>query len=256
MKVAVVTPTIGTGELFQCMESVQKQTYDNLTHYIFLDGEEHYEKIYPVLRDVADKKTIKTVSLDDNVGKNWLGHRVYASCSFLVNADVIIYLDEDNWLDDCHVEKMIRKIEDGADWAYSLRKIYSKDGEYICDDNCESLGKWPIYFNDNAFLIDTSAFAIKQSIAVQVGHAWYDTKNPKAADRQFYHVLKTYFPNYECTGEYTLNYRLGGNPNSVSREFFEEGNRITFSKYGDSMPWRMPSSKKLMTVGPGISIVE
>ncbi len=43
MKVAVVTPTIGSEHLTQCVESVQNQTYENLTHYIFLDGEEHFD---------------------------------------------------------------------------------------------------------------------------------------------------------------------------------------------------------------------
>ena len=46
MKVAVVTPTIGTPYLSQCIDSVQDQTYENLTHYIFLDGEEHFQKVY------------------------------------------------------------------------------------------------------------------------------------------------------------------------------------------------------------------
>ena len=73
MKVAIVTPTIGSEHLRQCMESVQNQTYDNLTHYIFLDGEEHYEKIYPILYDVSGSKEIKTTTLMDNVGKGWNG---------------------------------------------------------------------------------------------------------------------------------------------------------------------------------------
>ena len=39
MKVAVVTPTIGAETLAQCIESVQNQTYQDLTHYVFFDGE-------------------------------------------------------------------------------------------------------------------------------------------------------------------------------------------------------------------------
>ena len=41
MKVAVVTPTIGSETLKQCVKSVQNQTYSDLTHYIFMDGKEH-----------------------------------------------------------------------------------------------------------------------------------------------------------------------------------------------------------------------
>ena len=86
MKVAVVTPTIGSEHLAQCIESVQNQTYENLTHYIFLDGEEHFQKIYPQALDKT-KRQIKSIGLQENIGKGWYGHRVYAACSFLVNAD-------------------------------------------------------------------------------------------------------------------------------------------------------------------------
>ncbi|MFZ9241559.1 MAG: hypothetical protein ACO22R_10495, partial [Chitinophagaceae bacterium] len=82
MKVAVVTPTIGAATLKKCVESVQNQTHENLTHYIFLDGEEHYEKIHPVLYEKSGERTIKTIQLEENIGKGWYGHRVYAACGY------------------------------------------------------------------------------------------------------------------------------------------------------------------------------
>ena len=231
MKVAVVTPTIGSEHLKQCLESVEKQTYKNLTHYVFIDGCQYEPKIKELIRDFS--KT-RYVELEENVGKGWYGHRVYAASSFLVNADVICYLDEDNWYEPCHVEKLVDKIQSGNDWAYSLRKIFNKDGEYLCDDNCESLGKWPVYFNDKVFHIDTSSFAVKRDIAVRIGHAWY---GQWGADRQFFSNLKKFFPNFECTGKHSMCYRLDGNPNSVTKEFFEEGNGITKEKYQGNYPW-------------------
>ena len=101
MKVAVVTPTIGNEKLLDCLASVDAQTYKDIIHYIFIDG------------------------------KGWYGHRVFAACSFLVNADIIVYLDEDNWFEPCHVKKLVDKINEGNDWAYSLRKIYDKDGNFL-----------------------------------------------------------------------------------------------------------------------------
>ena len=38
MKVAVVTPSIGQGTLTQCLLSIQKQEYDDIVHYVFIDG--------------------------------------------------------------------------------------------------------------------------------------------------------------------------------------------------------------------------
>jgi glycosyltransferase involved in cell wall biosynthesis len=255
MKVAVVTPTIGAETLAQCIESVQNQTYQNLTHYIFLDGEEHYEKIHPVLYDKSGKRTIKTVQLEDNVGKGWYGHRVYAACSFLVNADVICYLDEDNWYEPCHVEKLVKRLNDGFDWVYSLRKIYDKEGNFLCEDNCESLGKWPVYFNPEVFHIDTSSFAIRRDVATRIGHAWY---GQWGADRQFFHNLKKHYPLYECSNSYTLCYRLDGNPNSVNKDFFEEGNRLQNEKYSNQFPWKSDRTftiEEPIELGPGIKIV-
>ena len=45
MRVAVVTPTIGSDHLSQCLESIQNQTYGDVVSYVFLDGKEHFDKI-------------------------------------------------------------------------------------------------------------------------------------------------------------------------------------------------------------------
>lgn len=249
MKVAVVTPTIGNEHFSKCLESVDNQTYHNLTHYIFLDGKEYEKNIWYQLEGASK---VRTIRLEENVGKGWYGHRVYAACSFLVNADIICYLDEDNWIEPDHVEKLVNKItRKNLDWAYSLRKIYDKDGNYLCDDNCESLGKWPVYFNDQVHHIDTSSFAVKRDVAVRIGHAWY---GQWGADRQFFHNLARLFPNFDCSNSHTLCYRLDGNPNSVKPEFFEEGNLKNSQKYNGGFPWKN-EERHSSPVGPGISVV-
>jgi glycosyltransferase involved in cell wall biosynthesis len=240
MKVAVVTPTIGKPELIDCLRSVEKQTYKDLTHYVFVDGKEHQNKVHDLIQGFTK---VKTVELEENIGKGWYGHRVYSACSFLVNADIIVYLDEDNWFEPCHVEKLVNKINEGNDWVYSLRKIYDKSGTFLCEDNCESLGKWPVYFNDNVFHIDTSSFAIRRDVAVRIGHAWY---GQWGADRQFFGALKSNFPKFDCTNVHTMCYRLDGNPNSVTKEFFDNGNQINQQKYNNDFPWKLGS--KIFTI--------
>lgn len=236
MKVAVVTPTIGSDHLKDCIISVQKQIYDDLTHHIFVDGEEYQSKVLDIIQEQSGlpTKQIRITSLGENVGKGWYGHRVYAACSFLINADIICYLDEDNWIDSNHILQLVRTIEKGNDWAYSLRKIYNKQGELLEYDNCESLGKWPTYFNKDVYHIDTSCFAVKRDIAVRVGHSWY---GQWGADRQFFNTLKHYYPKFECSKEYSLCYRLDGNPNSVNEEFFNRGNKMQEIVYKGEYPW-------------------
>ena len=244
MKVAVVTPTIGSKHLFECTKSVRNQTYKNLTHYLFIDGKEYGSEV----KYHTEGSGVKYVELEENVGKGWYGHRVYAACSFLVDADVICYLDEDNWFEPCHVEKMVNRLEEGNQWVYSLRKIYSKDGEYLCEDNCESLGKWPVYFNHELFHIDTSSFAIRRDVAVRIGHSWY---GQWGADRQFFMNLKKNFNKFDCTNAHTLCYRLDGNPNSVNKQFFDEGNAVNEKKYDGQFPWKNNG----IMVAPGIKII-
>lgn len=236
MKVAVVTPTIGSKHFKKCLNSVQNQTYCDLTHYVFFDGEHvsRSENVERALFEESGLRTIKTITLEENVGKGWYGHRVYAACSFLVNADAIIYLDEDNWLDSDHVESMVNLLLEN-DWVYSLRKIYSDAGDYLCEDNCESLGKWPVFFNEQVSHIDTSCFAVRTSVATRIGHAWY---GKWGADRQFFNNIKHHFGKWECTNKHSVCYRLGGNENSVNKEFFDKGNEINLKKYDGVFPWK------------------
>jgi glycosyltransferase involved in cell wall biosynthesis len=129
MQVAIVTPTIGSEHLKQCIDSVQAQTYKDFKHYIFIDGlDVKYKEGWPGY--INNLPNVKQVSLDENVGKGWYGHRVYAACSFLVNTDIIIYLDEDNWLQPNHVQSIVDTFKRGYDWVYSLRNINEKDGAY------------------------------------------------------------------------------------------------------------------------------
>lgn len=247
MKVAVVTPTIGNLALSDCLASVDEQTYNDLTHYLFLDGKENENKIWHQLEGASK---VKTIRLEENVGKGWYGHRVYAACSFLVNADVICYLDEDNWIEPNHVENLVNKIKEGNDWAFSLRKIYDKEGKFLCEDNCESLGKWSTFFSDNVYHIDTSCFAVKRDVALRIGHSWY---GQWGADRQFFNTLKQYYPKFDCTNEHTLCYRLDGNEGSVKPEFFKEGNAVMSAKHNGVYPWKLKQHSS--QVGPGISVV-
>jgi glycosyltransferase involved in cell wall biosynthesis len=247
MKVAIVTPTIASEHLEKCIDSVDKQTYEDIVHYIFIDGCQYEPKAREIL--VGSSKT-RMIELEENVGKGWYGHRVYAACSFLVNADVICYLDEDNFFEPNHIETVVKKLQEGNDWVYSLRNIHDKEGKFLCEDNCESLGKWPVYFNPEVHHIDTSCFAVRRDVAVRIGHAWY---GQWGADRQFFGALKNHFPKYSCTNQYTTNYRLDGNENSVNEDFFIEGNKINSEKYQGNFPWK--SGQEFISVGPGISII-
>lgn len=240
--VTVIIPSTGAPTLSKCVNSVLKQTYENVKPYIVFDGypfvpvggSETGVSMLLKLEAEWDEHIDYTV-LAQNVGKDgWYGHRIYASFPFLIDTDYICFLDQDNWLEPNHVECLIEQVgDDKADWAYSLRKIVDVDGSFICHDDCESIGKYGNHIDTSCFLVAT------KDITRGIVAAWY---GKWGADRQFYNTMKLYHPNYACSGEYSLNYRLGGNDGSVKKEFFIEGNKYMHDLYNNkNFPW---STKK------------
>ena len=231
--VVIITPTTGDSKLTQCIASVECQTYSNLVHLVVADGPQFVPNTQKIIEGATK---IKFLPLVENTGANgYYGHRIFAAAGHLVNQDYVIYLDQDNWLDDNHVETIIKTIdENNLDWCYSLRKIYDSEGNYILNDDCESLGKWEAWVGNNVHHVDTNCFCVKRDIAASLSAFWH---RGWGGDRIFYSALNTYFPKYDTTGKYTVNYRLGGNPGSVTKEFFEKGNEIMTNKY-KIFPWR------------------
>ena len=234
MSVSVIIPTTGVSELRNSIESVLNQSI-NTQCYVVCDGLNYKGKVSTIVSDYLGNPNLKVCYLPENVGANgFYGHRTYAAFTHLVNSDYVLYLDPDNWFNPDHVKTCIDTIEsNNLDWCYSLRKIHDKDGQYLCDDDCESLGKWPTFQEGN--LIDTSCYAMKTSVAIKISHVWHCGWG---ADRLFANTIMQYFPKFQCTGEYTTSYRLDGNTGSVTREFFDYGNNIMNDKYNGIFPWQ------------------
>lgn len=238
-KVTVILPTTGDPTVADAIKSVLNQSYENTELYVVVDGPEYQDDYFDVLYDHNLNEHPKyfqnclVTFLVENVGKGYYGHRVFASFPHLVNSDYVLFLDQDCWYDENHVETMINTIEsNNLDWCYSLRKIVNNAGEFVCNDECESLGKWNPVMQYNH--VDTNCFCIKTEVAIKICQVWH---GKWAADRVFYNAMNQHFPNYDCTGKYTVNYRLGGNEGSVTGEFFKEWNKKTFEMYNGEYPW-------------------
>ena len=235
--VTVITPTIGKPELTQSIKSVKNQTY-GCKHIVVVDGIEHYKKVCEVSDLHANMRVCVT---PENTGANGFnGQRIYAAFPHLVNSDYILFLDEDNWFEPNHVESLIKTIEQhNLAFAYSLRKVHRKDGSFACNDDCESLGQWPIFLSNNMpekhHLIDTSSYCFRREFIQKTCHLWHS--GPWGEDRRYYNAVKN-FGGHGTSGEYTLCYRLDGNPKSVTEDFFINGNELNRQYYGGTFPWR------------------
>ena len=224
MRVMVITPTTGKDTLEQALLSVERQTIET-EHLIVLDGKDMATK-------PSETNLRKVIQLPENVGGNgWYGHRVYAAMPLMVNADYILFLDEDNWFEPNHVKTMINKIKSkDLMWSYSLRRICDERGQYVLDDDCESLGRYPTFYDHMLNFVDTNCYCFKREYLVSIAHAFY---GQWGADRGFYKAASTNLPSFGCTGEATVNYRA---PERLLG-MFREGNEAMKKAYGD-LPWR------------------
>jgi hypothetical protein len=241
--VTVITPTIGSPKLKDAIKSVQSQTYSNIEHLLVIDGQEYNYPVSDVIlgawkeKPFEEERSVRTLLLPHNTGKNgFYGHRIYAGVPHLINSDYIFFLDEDNWYESDHVASLVEVLDRGNDFAYSLRQIYEPDKTYVCHDNCEALGKWPIFFTheDPQYLVDTSAFAFNTKFLQKTCHHWH---HGWGGDRNYLYNTIDYNPKWDTSGLHTLCYRLDGNPGSVGREFFIKGNEAQLEHYNGVLPW-------------------
>ena len=230
-----MTSTIGRPELALAIKSVQNQTYP-CKHYVFVDGDIFWDKAKSILEQFPD---VIPIYLPMNTGKNRiLNGAINAAAVFLVEEDIICYLDDDNQLRDDHVESLVNVIEQGADFAYSLRSFYDSNHQFICHDDFESLGNWTtksdifvdvkiediqqqIHFNFNGINahIDTNCYAVPREIAQKAAHGWH---TPSIGDRGFLSALKDLGLMGQTSGKYTVKYTVDFNKLIVARSFFPQ----------------------------------
>lgn len=235
--VVVITPTTGSTKMADAVNSINNQTYKNLTHLVVVDGPEFFQNAmnrFPI--PMNSRSLICTAPFNTGGGsQGFYGHRIYAGFSHLVNADYVFFLDDDNWYEPDHVESLVEVLNKGVDFAFSFRKIFDKDKNYICDDNCESLGKWPIYFtHDNPqYLVDTSSYAFNRQFLIRVSQFWH---SGWGGDRHFFNFIRER-ANYDTNYKHTMCYRTDGNPGSVNGDFFMKGNAEQLKHYEGKLPW-------------------
>jgi glycosyltransferase involved in cell wall biosynthesis len=239
--VTIVTPTTGTKYLKKAIESVQNQTYKHIQHLIVIDGKRNLDSVSNILLDTnISKRNVDVIPLPYPTGTDrYNGHRIYGASIYLCKGDFICFLDEDNWFDENHVETLLETVQ-GNQWAFSLRKIVDADGNYVCNDDCESLGNYSSVLNENDYFVDVGCFFLPKEVALQTSPIWFrKAREPGVpeVDRFLTHVLRTNNMVGKCSNKYSLNYRAGNTERSVKKEFFLQGNDIMKQKYNGVLPW-------------------
>jgi hypothetical protein len=234
--VTIITATTGTKYLKDNILSVETQVISSdvkIQHLVVVDGQHHLSKVKPLLSGKEDLMVLPYATGTEQYN----GHRIYGGCTFFAKGEYIMYLDEDNWIDNNHVQSLV-DISDTSSFSCSLRKITDMDGNYICNDDCESLGNWKSVLGD--YFVDVNCFFLPKKIALQLAPLWYRrARHPEdqpEVDRILTSTLKDNKIRCNVSGLHTVNYRAGNRADSVQPTFFVEGNRLMKQHYG-TLPW-------------------
>jgi glycosyltransferase involved in cell wall biosynthesis len=234
--VTVVTPTTGDPSVLRAIQSVADQSYNAIQHLVVIDNPDAPAEI----KAAISQYNVDVIELPYATGKDrFIGHRIIGASTFLGKGDFFCFLDEDNWFDTNHVASLFDVIRSGFTWAFSFRKIVDREGNFICNDDCESLGKWPSVHD--YYLIDTSCYFLPRMVAVNSSHVWFRRfrePNMLEADRALVQLLRHQSPNYESSYFYSVNYRVGNTSLSVQKEFFLTGNQTMLEKFQGHVPWK------------------
>lgn len=217
--VAVVTATTGRDSLKKTIESVVNQTV-KCRHYIFVDGNISFDACGPGDWCWLPVKT---------GGNGIMNGGIVAASAYLVQEDLICWLDDDNTFEPDHIEELIKAKEDKP-YAHSLRKLLNPDGTFYDYDDFESLGQYSGFVDLNCYLMD-------RGLAVQIAPMWYKTTGTlMIGDRYIYQALQQNNIPFGESGKYTVNYLL--NAQRDLRSWLFDGNIKSRAKYAGELPWR------------------
>lgn len=240
MSVTVITPTTGMDTLEQAIKSVRDQ---NAEHLVVVDGVQFAEKTIRIV-NANEHPRLRFVLIPENTGNpprhfnpdyngRFYGHRIYGAMTNVINTKHIMFLDEDNWYEPNHVSSMIGLIEhNNLEWAYSLRRIVDAQGNYICDDNCDSLGIFPNYMNIP--FVDMNCYCLSTELLLKVASIFQIPSYN--CDRALYKKLVAACSDYDKfggTGKHTVNYRV---TKEGQADWFINGNKKMQEIY-KTFPW-------------------
>jgi hypothetical protein len=229
-RIAVITPTVGTHYLTDAIHSVGMQA----EHWLVVDGIPYAQPV--ISRIEAHHYNQRIIILPENTGTPlkgfngmpytgfFNGYRINAAVPLLTNADYIMFLDEDNWFEPDHIPSMVEALEKNDwDWCYSLRRIVDKEGNFLFNDECDSLGVVPSYHANSGCFVDMNCYLFKNCVISQIAHKMFDLVHTYDGDKNLYKEASSRYPNFGCTNLYTVNYRM---TRPEQEEFYRKGNEL------------------------------
>lgn len=240
MKYTILTPTTGNPHLKSLLVSINALILPSTTsaevveieHVLVVDGNQFREAADSILNEIVPVEHIQrhVIYLPFNTGaNNYLGHRIYAGVSHLVNGDYVLFMDEDNTVEPDYILQFYNLwCKFKYSWMYCFRNIIDQEGKHLCRDMCESLGHVAGCFYDRSHhFIDTNCYCVARHVLIQTSYIWHrNGANGEYPDRLFGTYLMDHFPIFSNTTSFAVNYRVGSRPESCEGKMFLTGNHI------------------------------
>ena len=231
--ITVIIPTTGDPLVREAILSVLAQTAPDVTPFIVIDGPK-FRPAFEAATAGMDLSRCHVVTLPVNVGANgFYGHRVYAAFTHLVNTELIAFLDQDNRFHPDHFEHLSVALAGGGwDWAFALRRVIAPSGELLMLDESQSVGPWG---SAKPYpLVDTNCYLIKTEVACRVAGFFH---GGWGQDRVFYAALAQNYPNYGCSGAFTVDYRTKEEIQPRLLDMLTRENAAIREKFGGELPF-------------------
>ena len=239
----VIVATVGKPSLSRTIDSILAQSHVDVTAVVVIDGPDFLDAASEVLARYRFESRVQWLALPQNTGANgFVCHRIYGAMPLLVNQSYIFYCDDDNWYEPPHVEACVNACESqGWEWCFALRNIYDRNA-FVCRDECESVGLWPVWFNSSLYHVDTNCYCLRRHVAIGLSTAWHksrvvDGQVQMSADTGVCTVLRETRRPFGLVRQFSVNYELGSWALSPKPEFFLTGNQEFLRQYSGRLPW-------------------
>lgn len=205
--VAVVMPTVLRPSLARAAGSVFEQDFDGTIHLLIgIDRRlGNPELIETVRRNCPAHVTVTFLDPGYSTAKRHGGLHpaldggvLRTVLSYLANAPLVAYLDDDNWWAPDHLTSLARAIR-GNGWAYSLRwYVDPVTLQPLCIDEWESVGPdRGVYAAKAGGFVDPNCLMIDKLACEPVLRWWSNPMFPDSgdgADRNVFSALKRDYP--------------------------------------------------------------
>lgn len=214
--VTVLTATIGRSSLDTLIDSIDKQPCrDQIMHLLLWDDVRAPEAKEPSSFNGQNRFSIvappATARYGDSVSGPLLAMGLMAA-----KTPWVTFADDDIRWEPNHLKTLLDSAR-GHNWAYSLRRIWTPNGECLGIDRFESIGDQPTRKVDYE-MCDSNSVLFKREFGTKGANCFRES-TAYNGDRLFYLFLKKYAGPGACTNQPTFNQTC---PDRLV-DFFKEG---------------------------------